>query len=207
MSASRPLAFAFLIASIPILATGQESDFYATPKTAPEFWRAAQFELRTGSYERASERIKGLLDLNPDDKTLFDLVDKPPQGTPGGMAQFLKLRNVPRWYAKEGTNKEAKERVEELIAKISSALEKELSNPERIRRFANALAGIPEEASFALNELRRSGKAVPPVLTTMLGEELAPDVKSGILSAIPQLGVDTVPGFVAFLPRRKCRLI
>ena len=200
MSNSRLFAAAILVASFSILASGQESDFYATPKTAPDFWRATQFELRTGSYERASERLKGLLDLNPDDKTLFDLVDKPPQGTPGGMAQFLRLRNVPRWYAKEAPNKEAKQRVEDLIAKISKALEIELSNPERIRRFANALAGIPEEVSFALNELRRSGKAVSAVLATMLGEELAPDVKSGILSVIPQLGADTVPGFVAFLP-------
>jgi len=201
VSPYRLFATAILAASFPILASGQgESDFYATPKTASEFWRAAQFELRTGSYERASERIKGLLDMNPDDKTLFDLVDKPPQGTPGGMAQFLKLRNVPLWYAKEGPNKEAKQRVEDLIGKISKAVEAELSNPERIRRYANALAGLPEESSFALNELRRSGKSVPPVLTIMLGEELPADVKSGILTAIPQLGVDTVPGFVAFLP-------
>src|SRR3954451_23263982 len=91
---------AALVAAFPLLVSGQppESEFYAQPKTAPEFWRAAQFEIRTGNYERAAERIKGLLDLNPDDKTLFDLVDRPPPGTPGGMAQFLRLRNIPRWY-------------------------------------------------------------------------------------------------------------
>ena len=117
----RPLFAVVLTAAIPILAAGQqsESEFYAQPRTAPEFWRAARFEIRTGNYERAAERIKGLLDLNPDDKTLFDLVDKPAPGSEGGMGQFLRLRNVPRWNNREALDKEAKDRVEELINKIS----------------------------------------------------------------------------------------
>ncbi|HEX3152068.1 MAG TPA: hypothetical protein VHR66_28600 [Gemmataceae bacterium] len=195
-----------LVALLPMLASAQnDSEFYATPKTVPEFWRAAQFEIRTGSYERAAERLKGLLDLNPDEKTLFDLVDKPPAGTQGGIAQFLRLRNIPRWYPADPKggdkrNDEAKATVETLIGKISAAMEKELSNPERIRRFANGLAGPPEESTFALNELRRSGKAVPPVIATMLTEKLPPDSRSAILAAIPQLGADTVPGFLVYLP-------
>jgi CheY-like chemotaxis protein len=192
---------AILAASLPLLASGQtESDFYAIPKTAPEFWRATQFEIRTGNFERAAERIKGLLDLNPDDKTLFDLVDKPTPGTQGGMAQFLRLRNVPRWNALPNADKESKARVEELIAKLTKAVETELSNPDRIRRYANNLSGPPEEAGFALTELRRSGKAVPPVLAGMLTEKSPEDVRAGILGSIPLLPVDTVPGFVAFLP-------
>jgi CheY-like chemotaxis protein len=205
---ARRLLFALpLLALYPLLATGQqtESEFYALPKTAPEFWRAAQFEIRTGSFERAAERIKGLLDLNPDEKTLFDLVDKPPPGTPGGMGQFLRLRNVPRWYppdrrGKDTQNDEAKANVETLIAKISTAVEKVLGNADRIRRYANALAGAPEESTFALNELRRSGKAVPPVLAPMLTDKLTAEGRAGILAAIPLLGDDTVPGFVAYLP-------
>jgi hypothetical protein len=198
----RPLLLAaVLAASFPILTSAQtESDFYATPKTVPEFWRATQFEIRTGNYERAAERIKGLLDLNPDSKTLFDLVDKPTPGTQGGMAQFLRLRNVPKWNANVKADQEAKQRVEELIGKISKAVEAELSNPERIRRYANALAGPTEESSFALSELRRSGKAVPPVLAAMLAEQPADDVRAAILRTIPLLAIDTVPGFVAFLP-------
>jgi CheY-like chemotaxis protein len=191
----------------PLLAAGQqtESEFYALPKTVPEFWRAAQFEIRTGSYERAAERIKGLLDLNPDDKTLFDLVDKPPPGTPGGMGQILRLRNIPRWYppdAKGGDkrNEEAEANVESLISKVSAAMEKELNNADRIRRFVNNLAGTPEESAFALNELRRSGKAVPPVLAPMLTDKLTAEQRTAILAAIPLLGADTVPGFVAYLP-------
>jgi CheY-like chemotaxis protein len=198
----RPLILAaVLAASFPVLTSAQtESDFYAQPKTVPEFWRAAQFEIRTGNYERAAERIKGLLDLNPDNKTLFDLVDKPPPGTQAGIAQFLRLRNVPKWNNNPKADQEAKQRVEELIGKISKAMEAELSNPERIRRFANALAGPTEESSFALSELRRSGKAVPPVLAAMLAEQPADEVRAAILRTIPLLAVDTVPGFVSFLP-------
>jgi len=189
-----------LLGAFPILASGQpESQFYAAPKTAPEFWRAAQFEIRTGNFERAAERIKGLLDLNPDDKTLFDLVDKPPPGTQGGMAPFLRLRNVPRWYANDKQDKEAKQRVEELITRLGKAVEAELSNPDRIRRYANALAGPPEESAFALKELKRSGKAVVPVIATMLAEKPEDEVRAGILAAIPELGEETVPGFVAYL--------
>jgi CheY-like chemotaxis protein len=195
------IAIALLAGVFTPFASGQtDSEFYATPKTPPEFWRAARFEIRTGSYERAADRIKGLLDLNPDDKTLFDLVDKPTPGTEGGIAQFLRLRNVPRWFANETKNTEAKKNVEDLIAKVSKALETELSNPERIRRYANALAGVPEESAFALKELRRSGKAVPPALVGMLAGELPDDVRSGILSAIPLLAPETVPGFIAYLP-------
>jgi CheY-like chemotaxis protein len=198
----RPLLLAAILAvSFPVAVSGQtESDFYALPKTVPEFWRAVQFEIRTGNFERADERLKGLLDLNPDSKTLFDLVDKPPPGTQGGMSQFLRLRNVPRWHANANRDKEAKQRVEDLIARLTKAVEAELSNPERIRRFANALAGPAEESTFALRELRRSGKAAPPVLATMLLERPADDVRSAILGAIPLLSIDTVPGFVAFLP-------
>jgi len=195
------LLAAVLAAAVPPLASGQtESDFYAQPKTVPEFWRAVQFEIRTGNYERAAERVKGLLDLNPDDKTLFDLVDKPTPGTQGGMGQFLRLRNVPRWYPNDRLDKEAKQRVEDLIARVTKAVQAELSNADRIRRYANALAGTPEESAFALNELRRSGKSVPPVLAAMLSETPAAEVRAAILHAIPLLSVDTVPGFVAFLP-------
>ena len=203
----RPLFALVLAAAFPALAPGQqtESEFYAQPRTAPEFWRAARFEIRTGNYERAAERIKGLLDLNPDDRTLFDLVDRPPPGTEGGIGQFLRLRNVPRWYpvdprGGDKRNQDAKANVEELIRRVSRAVQNELSNPDRIRRYAAALAGRPEEAAFALNELRRSGKAVPPVLVALLSEEPPVDVRSAILGAIPLLGADTVPGFVAFLP-------
>jgi len=143
----RRLFFALPLAVLyPLLAAGQqtESEFYALPKTVPEFWRAAQFEIRTGSYERAAERIKGLLDLNPDDKTLFDLVDRPPPGVPGGMAQFLRLRNIPRWYAvgprgDDKRNDEAKANVESaIIYGLSSILHERVTIKD----------GVVEQSNF-----------------------------------------------------------
>lgn len=193
-----------LVAAVPFLALAQEeSEFYAQPKTVPEFWRAARFEIRTGNFERAADRIKSILDANPDEKTLFDLVDKPLPGGEQGIGQFLRLRNIPRWYASAAKDKEAKARVEELITKINTAVEKVLSNPERIHRYATQLAGPPEESAWALKELRRSGKAVPAVLASMVAEDLSEEVRSAILAAIPQLSLDTVPGFVAYLPHAK----
>src|SRR5207248_600356 len=121
------------------------------------------------------------------------------------IGQFLRLRNIPRWYPPDPKggdkrNEEAKANVETLISKISAAVEKELGNADRIRRYANNLSGSPEESAFALNELRRSGKAVPPVLAPMLTDKLTAAQRAGILRAIPLLGADTVPGFVADLP-------
>jgi hypothetical protein len=67
VSGHRVFLAAVLAVSLPALSIGQgDSEFYATPKTAQDFWRAARFEIRIGNYERAAERIKGLLDLNPD---------------------------------------------------------------------------------------------------------------------------------------------
>lgn len=199
----RPLFVVALLATVfPVVASAQtESEFYGTPKTAPEFWRAARFEIRIGNFERAAERLKGLLDLNPDDKVLFDLVDKPPQGVEGGMAPFLRLRNVPRWSAEDRKDKEARASVETLVTKLTKAIETELSNPERIRRFANSLAGQPEEATFALKEIRRSGKSAVPVLVQMLAEAPSAELRAGIVNALPELDSVVVPPLLAFVPK------
>jgi CheY-like chemotaxis protein len=206
VSRHRVFLAAVLAVSLPALSIGQvDSEFYATPKTAQEFWRATRFEIRIGNYERAAERIKGLLDLNPDGKTLVELVDRPVAGGEGGMAPFLRLRNVPRWYPIDAADKndrrekEARANVESLIDKISKALEAELSNPERIRRFANNLAGPEEESAFALREVRRSGKAAIPVLAQMMTEGPQAEVRGGIVNAIPELDAVTVPPLVAFI--------
>lgn len=191
---------ALLIVASPAAWAFEDSEFYLPPKTVPEFWRAARFEIRTGNYERAADRIKSLLALNPDSKTLFELIDAPPPGIDPGMAPILRLRNIPRWSADARADKQAKAQVEDLIDRISKALEAELKNPVRIRRFATALSSeAVEEAAFALKEIQRSGEAVVPVLATMLSEKLGEKTQAGILMAIPNLGLETVPGFVAFL--------
>lgn len=206
MSGHRWFFAAVLAVSLPVVGFGQtESEFYATPKTPSDFWRAARFEIRLGNYERAAERIKGLLDLNPDAKQLFDLVDRPGGGSEGGMAPFLRLRNVPRWYSFDAADKadrrdkEAKASVETLIDRLSKALETELSNPDRIRRFAGALAGPPEESAFALREIRRSGKAAAPVLAQLLAEGPQAEVRSGVITAVPELESVVVAPLLAYL--------
>ncbi len=196
----------FVLSSLLLLAAGAapavaqpDADFYLAPKTVPEFWRAARFEIRTGSYERAAERIKGLLALNPDDKALFDLAENPPAGAEAGVAQFLKLRNIPKWYAADKANAEAKANVEKLIEMVTKAVNAELKSDARVTRFVQALTGTPEEIGYAVKELRRAGKAVVPVLATILSGQPEDDARSAIYRTIPLLGDDTVPGFVAYL--------
>lgn len=187
-----------VVGAAPAVAQG-DAEFYLAPKTVPEFWRAARFELRTGSYERAAERIKGLLALNPDDKALFDLVENPPAGGEAGVAQILKLRNVPRWNVNEKANAEAKANVEKLIDQVTKAVNTELKSEARVTRFVNALTGQPEEIAYAVKELRRSGKAIVPVLAAILSGQPEDEARSAIFRTVPLLGDDTVPGFVAYL--------
>jgi CheY-like chemotaxis protein len=194
-----PLVVALVAPALSFAQT--ESQFYATPKTAPEYWRAARFEIRIGNYELAAERLKGLLALNPDSKTLYDLIENGPLGSEKGMAQLLELRKVPKWSTTPRVDKEAKANIETLIKKVTAAIEAEIGRPERIKQFALALSGPPEESAFALNELKRVGKAAVPVMTTLLADpSLSAESRNGIISAIPQLGEETVPGFIAFLP-------
>ena len=200
MSCRIALTFLLLLAACPTLVRAQpDSDFYLVPKTVPEFWRAAKFEIRTGGFERAAERIKGLLALNPDDKTLFDLVENPPGGGEGGINQLLKLRNIPKWSANDRADKEAKENVEKLINQVTLALAKELKSEVRINRFVKALNGEPEESAYAIKELRRSGKAVVPVICSLLSSKPDDETRHAIYTAIPKLSDETLPGFVAYL--------
>ncbi|WP_020468524.1 response regulator transcription factor [Zavarzinella formosa] len=200
MSCRIALTSLLLLASCPLVGLAQpDSDFYLVPKTVPEFWRAARFELRTGSYERAAERIKGLLALNPDEKTLFDLAENPPVGGESGVTQFLKLRNIPRWNVNDKLNGEAKENVEKLISQVTTAVNNELKSEVRINRFIKALVGEQEESAYAIKELRRSGKAVVPLLCSILSNKPDDETRNAIFQAIPQLGDDTIPGFVAYL--------
>lgn len=192
---------ALLAFALPMVAAEPDSDFYLTPKTTPEFWRAARFEINTGNYERADDRLKSLLARNPKSDELFKLIENPPPGVEPGMAPILRLRNIPRWHSDPRLDKEAKARVEELIDKISKAVEAELTSEKRIRRYAHLLsADAVEESAFALKELQRSGEAVVPVLAAMLSEKLGEKTQGGIYMAIPHLGLNTVPGLVAFLP-------
>ncbi len=173
---------------------GQEREFYKKPTNTPEFWKAIQFEISVGKYEIAAGLIKGLLELNPTDKDLLDLEQK------HGLVAFLKLRNVEKWSPDRATDLAAREDVEKLIGMVSAALKKELSNPERITKFArNLTAPTPEESAFAIKELLRSGIDAIPILLSLA--QTTPDtfLRAAILDVLPLFELSAVPPIVAAL--------
>ena len=189
----RPLLLvAVLTASFPLLVSGQtESDYYAVPKTVPEFWRATQFEIRTGNFERASERIKGLLDLNLTARRCSTFVDKP---TPGTRAAWPNSSgcNVLQVACQRETRSGGGSG-SELISRLTKAVEAELSNPEHpaICELPGWTAG---GSKFRSARVAAERQAVPPLRrhaarsrrTTSIGYSERPSL----------LAVDTVPGIV-----------
>ncbi|MEZ6142048.1 MAG: hypothetical protein R3B84_15895 [Zavarzinella sp.] len=200
------LSIMTMLACVPGLVAQSESPFYPTPKTVPEFWSAVQFEIRLGNYERAAERLNSLLALEPDDKTLMDLLKPRPDSKDEGIAPFLRLRNIPTWNKDVRKNKEAKDQVETLIGKLTTAMKNELTNPVRIRKYVNNLAASPEEAAFALNELRKSGTAIMPEVVKILKERTNPAVHSALLQALPELAIETTGGLVLLLSQADAKL-
>jgi hypothetical protein len=154
---------------------GQVTEFYAKPTTPAEYWRALQFEINVGKFEIAAAHLKGFLDSNPTDKDLLELEAK------YTLTPFLNLRNVEQWSANKEIEKEARTNTETLIKMISTALKNELSNPDRIAKFARNLAGSPEESAFAIKELTRSGADAIPVLVELLRANPAPELRAAIL--------------------------
>jgi CheY-like chemotaxis protein len=189
------IPFLALVVSVVALSSGrgQESEFYKKPTTPKEYWRAMQFEMSVGKFDIAAQHLKGLIDLKPTNEQLLEIEAK------DGLVAFLKLRVVPKWYADREADKEARENVEKIIGMVTEALRKELSDPERITRFAKNLTATPEEAAFAQKELARSGVAAIPVLLDILRGNPAPALRSAILEVLPNFEVTVVPPLVAAL--------
>ncbi len=181
-------------------AYGQDFEFYKKPTNPAEYWRALQFEISVGKFDIAANHLKGLLDAKPSEKDLLEIEAK------SGLVAFLQLRNVERWSRAPETDKEAHTNVETLIQSVSEALKKELSNPDRITKFAKNLTATPEEAAFALKELTRSGVAAIPVLIDLLRANQPADQRSGILEALPAFDISVVPALVASLDASEATL-
>ncbi len=191
------VAFVGLLFLVPsfVLADG---DIYPPPKTPPEFWRAARYEMRVGNFNRAKEHIEKLYDqAKADDDALYKLVtEKTDDKDVPGLVNFLRLRLVPKWSdnpdpekARAADIKFKKETLEPLIEAISGSYSKILKDPIRIAKFARNLAETPEERDFAFNELRKSGDAVVPVFLDLLRTEPGePErVRVAILDVISKL--------------------
>src|SRR5262249_8702456 len=131
--------------------TGKSADDYRElfkkPETVPEYWKAMRFEIEVGRYDLAARLLHGLLEKNPDDKALVDLVNDE------GLSSLLRLRLISKWSDKPKEQQQATQDVEKLIESATEAIRKFLSDPERIRKYIKNLNASPEEYGYAVKQL------------------------------------------------------
>jgi CheY-like chemotaxis protein len=166
--------------------------FFRTPTTPSEFWDAMQFEIDVGRYDLAANHLRGLLALNPSDADLVAIADRV------GIAAFLRLRNIPKWSDDPKADAAVRKSVADLIKRVTEAVHRSRTDPEKIKFFIKNLTASPEENAFALQQLYKAGAAAVPYLIDAIrsatGEE-----RATLLDALRRLGPDTVPPTVAAL--------
>jgi hypothetical protein len=168
--------------------------FFKKPETTIEFWSAIKFEMDLGKFDLAALHLKYLLEKEPKDAVDKDLVSLEHVE---GMSAFLRLKQVRTWSDHPPFHKEAVANVDVLIDRVTGAVEKHLSDPERIRKFINNLvAETEEERAFAFAQLSRSRERAVPYLVEALrvnhGKPLAGAVRQTLLS----MGPETVPVYL-----------
>jgi hypothetical protein len=183
-------------------ASGSEPDyreFFKKPTNLAEFWSALQFEMEVGRYDLAAAHLRGLMNLKPTDAELAKFGDEQ------GIASFLKLRNVPRWSEDPKVNRQARQDVEDLIARITAAVKAVRGDPKRIQMFIGNLLATPEENAYALKELYRSGAVVVPYLIEAI-RKATPEERPTLVDALARLGPDTLAPLLAALDSNDPRL-
>jgi len=182
----------FLILSASGLAAGQDPRI-EPPQTPAEWWRAVAFEMNTGKYDAAAYYLKGFVASNPSDEDLVNLEAR------DGIAAFLRLRNVARWSPDGKVNDEARNNAEDVIARVSAAVDKQLGDQERINRFVQNLRGSPDERTYAIRELQRSGAQAVPALVSALAADADPAARIPLLDVLPALPEEAVTPLLAAL--------
>src|SRR5207237_7885754 len=92
-----------------------------------------------------------------------------------------------------------KKRVEDLIQSVTNTIKAHRSDPVRIAKLVNLLGATEGERIYAIKELRRSGAEALPSLIKELQESENTERFVAIVSALPYLGRDSVPGLLAGL--------
>lgn len=171
--------------------------FFRKPKTPFEFWGAIDFEIRTGKFDVAALLIDGLVKLMPKDKTDEELLKIEEVK---GMSAFLNLATVKKWNDNPDLQMEAEKNVTELVDRITSALEKKLSDPVRMAKLIKQLeAPTIEERAYAFNQLKRSKFRAAPYLVDALVATSGKPSHERIKSIMLMLDAEILPPMLEVL--------
>jgi len=169
------------------------------PKKVVDFWAAIDFEIQTGKFDIAGYHLEQMLKLPPEeaDPDLLTIEEAE------GITAFLRLRNVKRWFDNPDLQTEAENNVKTLIDRVSAALEKKLSDPQRLRKFIGYLNGATiEKRTFALAQIKRSREKATPYLVEALQKTAGTFEHHRIMEAMLALDSDIVPPFLEVLRAR-----
>jgi CheY-like chemotaxis protein len=175
--------------------------FFEKPRKPYEFWTAMRFELDTGKFDLAALHLKLLLE-QPKEEADKDLV-KIEEAQ--GMFAFLRLRTIKKWSDDPVIQTDAVKNVDLLIDRVTTALEKHLSDPERLRKFIKNLdAKTIEERTFAFYQLERSRERAVPYLIEAL-QTTTGALRAKVKAAMVSLPREIVPAFLEVLKARNAK--
>lgn len=177
--------------------------FFKRPEKVHEFWAAVKFEMNVGKFDLAALHLKQLLAKEPAEEVDKDLVRIEEAE---GMSAFLRLQAVKKWSDIAGFHKESEENVQKLVNRVTTSLEKHLSDPVRLGKLIAQLdAPTIQERSYALVQLNRSRAQAAPYLIKALRDNADGPLRRRVVEVLLKMDRDVVPGFLEVLRARNPR--
>jgi CheY-like chemotaxis protein len=161
------------------------------PPKPYELLKQARELVYIGKYDLAADKLKELLDSKPTDADYLDMQKR------YGNIVFQQLGNVLRFNDNPKVEEEARGTLKALIAGVELANKNANRDPVRIEYFLKRLAGPREERIYAEQQLKNSGDAIVPVAVELLRTSDTGDLRSAILTFLPTLQPEVVPGLLA----------
>jgi CheY-like chemotaxis protein len=161
--------------------------YFREPKSALEHWVAMEYEMTVGKFDIAAFLLDKMLKLpaREADEELLRIEEVE------GLRAFLRLKLVKQWSKNPDLDADARKNVEILVERVLAALERQLSDPERIGRFIAGLSDpVPEVRAFSLYQLKRSQHRAAPVLMDVLRNSKPADqavLKRALLELEPEI--------------------
>jgi hypothetical protein len=171
--------------------------FFKRPETTYEHWVAIRFETDVGKFDLAALHLKLLLEKKPAEEVDAELAKIE---AVEGMSRFLRLTTIKQWSDHPPFQKEAVKNVEILLDRLSAAIEKNLSDPARFKKFIPRLdAPSEEERLFAFTQINRSKARAGSYLIDALRDNFGKPLYGQVVDAMVGFDPESVPGWIEAL--------
>ncbi len=173
--------------------------FIKRPVTILDYWAALKYEMQLGKFDLAGLHLKLLLDKYekmPEEGSKELLRIEAAEG----LAALLNLKNIKKWSDHPPFQKEGTENADKFIDRVTLAIEKQLSDPERIQKFIKRLdAATPEERAFVRLQLDKAGVRAVPYLVEALRVNFGKPLYDRVRNLMLEMDSAIVPGYLEVL--------